>query len=263
MRRALLGLLAFPLLVAPLWADVTMKQNLAGRGMGMGAATQTVTYIKGFKMRSDATLNGTTRTTIFDVEHQKMYIFDSKKKEVDVWNMADFTQQLGAAADTSGMTASFKANGQTKAIAGKTAAGYDMSISLPTHMGDPKNGMAMTVTLSGPTWIVKGAPGSADFQKFYRAAAEKGFIFTDPRAAKAQSGQAKATTEMYRQMAATGGIPYETEMNIKMSGEGPMASMMSKMGNLTMTTTVESIEVGALADDLFQPPAGYKVNEKK
>jgi hypothetical protein len=35
------------------------------------------------------------------------------------------------------------------------------------------------------------------------------------------------------------------------------------MGNISMLSTVESIETGALADDLFAPPAGYKLNQKK
>ena len=34
-------------------------------------------------------------------------------------------------------------------------------------------------------------------------------------------------------------------MNIKMGGEGPMAAMMAKMGNMSMTTTVQSVETGA------------------
>jgi len=42
-----------------------------------------------------------------------------------------------------------------------------------------------------------------------------------------------------------------------------MAAVFSKMGNMTMTTRVDSVEVGPLADDLFAPPAGYKLNQKK
>jgi hypothetical protein len=245
------------------WADVKMTQSVSGKGMGMSMGTVSVTYIKGLRMRTDNTSGDTVRTTIFDVEHQKMYMFDSKKKEADVWDMADFGKQAGTMIDPSSMTASFKPNGKTKVIAGKTATGYDMSISMPTRMGDAKNGMEMTVSLSGPTWIVKGAPGTADFQRFYLAAAEKGFIFTDPRAAKAQPGQAKATTAMYREMAATDGVPYETEMNIKIAGDGPMAAIMAKMGGMSTTTSVQSIEATTLAEDLFAPPAGYKLNPKK
>jgi hypothetical protein len=177
--------------------------------------------------------------------------------------MADFGKQLGGGADGAEATASFKPNGQTKQLGGKTATGYDMNITMPSTMGGAKNGPKMTVTLTGTTWIVKGAPGTADFQKFYAAAAEKGFIFTDPRAAKAQPGQARARAQMYRQMAATGGVPYEYLMNIKMSGEGPMAGMMARMGNIELTSSLQTVEIGQFSDDMFAPPAGYKLNLKK
>ena len=67
-------------------------------------------------------------------------------------------------------------------------------------MGGNKD-MTMMVTLAGPVWIVKDAPGTADYTAFYKAAVEKGWIFSDPRAAKGQPGQAKAMAEMYRQLA--------------------------------------------------------------
>ena len=69
--------------------------------------------------------------------------------------------------------------------------------------------------------------------------------------------------EVQRQLAATGGIPYEQEMTVKMSGDGPMAGMLAKMGNITSTTTVTGIETGTLAADLFALPAGYKIKEQK
>ena len=262
MKHVMLAATVALAVAAPARADVKLTENVGGKGVGMSGNMPVTTYIKGLKLRSDTTTGDTVRTTIFDVENQKMYIFDSKKKEADVWDMADFGKQL-AAADSGEGTASFKANGQTKQIGGKTATGYDMNITMPSTMGDAKNGMKMTVMLTGTTWIVKGAPGTSDFQKFYTAAADKGFIFTDPRAAKAQPGQARARVQMYRQMAATGGVPYEYLMNIKMSGDGPMAGMMARVGNIEMTSSVQTVEVGPLSDDMFAPPAGYKLNVKK
>jgi hypothetical protein len=263
MKRAALASVLMLTLATAAFADVTIKQNASGKGMGMQQNMVTTSYIKGLKMRSDTVLGDTTRTMIFDVDSQKIYMFDSNKKEADVFDMQAFGGDMSKVVDVNQTKASFKANGQTKQIAGKTATGYDMSISMPATLGDAKNGMKMDVNLSGPIWIVKGAPGSADFSRFYKGAVEKGFIFMDPRAAKGAPGQAKAMAEMYRQVAETGGVPYETEMNIKMGGEGPMAAMMAKMGGMSMTSTVESIETGALADTMFAPPAGYKLNPRK
>ena len=249
-------------LALPAHADVTLKQTTGGKGMGLSGSANGVTYIKGNKMRADVVTGDKTQTTIFDVDAQKMYIFDSKKKEADVWDMATFGAELAKSVDVSSAKGSLKANGQTKQVGGHAAAGYDMEVSMQSAMAGSKD-MNMTVTLAGPVWIVKNAPGSADFARFYKAAVDKGWIFSDPRGAKAQPGQAKAMAEMYKQIAESGGIPYQTDVQIKMSGSGPLAGLLARMGNVTMTTTVDSADVAPLADDLFAPPPGYKLNQKK
>jgi hypothetical protein len=246
----------------PAFSDVTIKQTTSGKAMGVATAATTTTYIKGAKMRTELDVKGTQKITIFDVDAQKMYSFDSKTKNVDVWDMQAFSAEMAKNVDASEIKASIKANGQTKDIGGKTANGYDMLVTVPTVMGG-QGGMEMTVKLTGPIWIVKGAPGTQDYVNFYKSAVEKGWIFSDPRAAKGSPGQAKAMAEMQRQLAATNGVPYEMNMNIAMEGEGPMAAMMAKMGGMTMTSTVSSVDTGALDDALFAPPAGSKLNPKK
>ncbi len=249
-------------LAVPVLGDVTIRQTTSGKGMGMTAAGTTTTYIKGMKMRTEVEARGKVMTTILDVENQKMYVFDSKKKNADVWDMQAFSQEMAKSVQTGEIKTSVKPNGETKEIAGKTAAGYDLETSVPATIGG-EGGMAMTVTLRGPMWIVKGAPGTKDYVAFYKGAAEKGWIFSDPRAAKGSPGQAKATAEMYRLLASTGGVPYETAMTISIEGEGPMASVMARMGGMSMTSTVQSVDTTELDDALFAPPAGYKLNQKK
>jgi hypothetical protein len=262
MKRASVALLFALALTLSAYADVTINMTTSGKGMGMSGNTTGTTYIKGNKMRAETVLGDKTQTTIFDVDAQKMYVFDSKKKEADVWDMDAFAKELSKSVDVSSAKASIKPNGQTKKIGNQTAAGYDMLISMQSAMAGSKD-MNMTVTLQGPLWIVKNAPGSADYGRFYKAAAEKGWIFSDPRAAKSQPGQAKAMAEMYKQVAAIGGIAYETDLAIKMSGSGPMGAILAKMGNMQFNTVVSGVETGSLPDSLFAPPAGYKLNSKK
>ena len=262
MKRLFATCVAASLFIAPLFADVTIKQTVQGTAFGIGGKTTTTTYIKGNKLRTDTVSGDKVMSTVFDVDAQKIFIFDNKKKEAEVWDMAAFAQELSKSVDETSITGSVTANGQTKQIAGQTANGYDVQVSMQAGMGGSKDAN-MTVTLAGPTWIVKGAPGSADYANFYRAAVEKGFIFTPPAAAKAQPGQAKAFAEMYRKFAEAGGIPYESTMDIKMAGSGPLAGIMARMGNSSMTMVVDSVETAAVAADLFAPPAGYKLNQKK
>jgi hypothetical protein len=262
MKSAILVMGVTVALAVPMLGDVTIKQTTSSKGMGASAAGTTTTYIKGMKMRSEAKVGGTVMTTIFDVENQKMYSFDSTKKSADVWDMQAFSQEMAKSVEAGEIEASVKANGQKKDIDGKTATGYDMKISVPAKIGG-ESGMAMTVTLKGPMWVVKDAPGTRDYMTFYKGAVEKGWIFSDPRAAKGSPGQAKAMSEMQKQLASTGGVPYETEMTVSFTGEGPMAAVMARMGGMSMSSTVQSVDTSALDDALFAPPAGYKLVPKK
>src|SRR5688572_8217102 len=227
MMRVLLGVVVSVAVALPAAADVTIKMTTGGKGMGMSASTTGTTYIKGNKMRTDLQIGDKVQTTIFDLDAQKMYIFESGKKEADVWDMAAFAKEVGANIDAANVKASIKPNGQTKAFGALTASGYDMEISVPAGMGGSKD-MSMTVTLAGPVWVVKDAPGAAEYTQFYKTAAAKGWIFSDPGAAKKQGGQAKAMAEMYRQFAEIGGIAYQSDIQIKMSmgdAGGPAAGM--------------------------------------
>lgn len=254
---ALCGMV-FSLICAPTpaSADVTLKQINEGKGLGMSAHVSSTTRIKGDKMRIDDALGKKTQTTIFDLDAQKAYFFDSKTKRAHVWNMQALAQTISKSVDASSMKASISPNGKTKSIAGRTADGYDVRVSVQADT--PGSHRPMNVTLNGSLWIVKHAPGTADFDRFYNSAAEKGWIFSNPRAAKAQPGQARAMTEMYRKIAELGGIPYETDLQIHVSASGLMGALLSHLGKVRSSTVLESVQTEALTEELFAPPPGYQ-----
>ena len=173
MKRVCLALLASLVLATPSYADVTIKMSVTGSGMGQKGKSSGTTYIKGSKMRSEILIGDRTQVTIFDLDAQKMFVFDTRKKEADVWDMAEFSKVVLASVDAEQMKASIKPNGQTKQFGSLTGNGYDMEISVPAAMGGSKD-MMMTINLTGPVWIVKNAPGTADYNNFYKAAVEKG-----------------------------------------------------------------------------------------
>ena len=262
MKRSILVALAIVTLASASFADVTMKSTVTGQGMGMGGTVNSTTFIKGAKMRTDTAIGDTVRTSIIDIDTMKMYSFDSKKKEADVFDISKLAGDIGQRVQVNDIKASVKANGKTKDLAGKNASGYDMEVVVPAMMGG-KDGVKVDVNLAGPVWIVKDGPGTAEYLAFYKKAVEKGWFFGDPRTAKGQPGQAMAMGEMYRQLAATGGIPYEHQISVKMTAEGAMAGAIEKMGNISMSTVVTSVEAGTLAEDLFAVPAGYTLKDQK
>jgi hypothetical protein len=68
-------------------------------------------------------------------------------------------------------------------------------------------------------------------------------------------------TEMYRQLAKAG-IAYATDMQMRIEGSGPMAAVMSRMGNIKTGSEVTAVSTEALSDDLFSVPAGFKTKGK-
>jgi hypothetical protein len=268
MKRILAATALLMGITSTAWADVTIRSIMDGKVLGFARKAPSTTYIKGNKMRSDADLGKYVQSTIFDLDTQKMYFFDSRKDEVEVWDVAAFAGEINKSVDTSGMKTSFTPNAQTKDIGGQHADGYNVEMSVPFAMGGA-GGPAMQMSMTGVTWVVKDAPGTVDYARFYKAAAEKGWVFSNPAAAKAQPGQARAMSEMYREIAAVGGIPYEMSMDMQLKqGDvginpiGMLSGLLGRSGNGLMTTTVESIETGALSDDLFTPPAGRRLVTK-
>ncbi len=241
-------------------ADVKVVAQMSGKMMGRNPSGETVTYIKGARMRTDQTMGNNQLSTIMNVESGELISINHKNKEAEIWNIADLAktmQSTGIAA--SGVDVKITPSGESKSIAGYKAVGHDLSVSVKSQMGE---GMAMSITITGPAWLSTDAPGAKDYANFYMAAADKGFFFGDPRAAKAQPGNAKGMMALYRTMAEKG-IPLESRQVIKLSGDGPMAGLMAKMGGGEINTTVTSVSADPLADDLFAVPAGYKVKRQK
>jgi hypothetical protein len=243
------------------FADVTLMMTTVAEGTGATTRTPGTIYIKGNRMRSDVQAGGMTRTTILDLDAQKMYVFDSSRREADVWSIPTLAAELAKSAVVGGVAASVTPNGQTRMLGGHAAEGYAVDITASAPLGGSRD-VQVTATLAGPAWIVRTAAGAAEYSRFYGMAVERGAIFSDPRSAKAQPGAALALAEMYRRIAAIGGIPYSTEMHLRLKAAGEKAAILSALGTLSTTTVVDAVRTDALADDLFAPPAGYVVQTK-
>lgn len=256
---AVVGLLA---MAGSASADVKMVTQMSGRMMGRSVSGETITYVKGNRMRTDQVMGGAQLSTIMNVDSGELISINHKNKEAEIWNVVQLSKTMNAAGITAdGVDVSITPNSQSKEIAGYKATGYDMRVAVTSAMGGVQ-GMTMTVTITGPSFLSSAAPGAQDYAAFYAAAAERGFFFGDPRAAKAQPGNAKGMMELYRAMAEKG-VPLESQQTVKLSGDGPMADILAKTGGSEITSTVSSISDAPLADDLFAVPAGYKVKRQQ
>jgi hypothetical protein len=209
-------------------------------------------------------MGGKPQSLIIDIDNRRFVDIDDKKKSARVTpldSIADQLQKVGVGT----IDATLTRTAQTKTVAGHACNVHDVRVALPfSPTGNSGDGMDLTMMMTGTVCLSTSAPGLADYQAFYRAAADSGFIFGDPRTAKSPTGaaQAKAYAALTRKMAEAG-MALESQVKITAEGTNPMAGMFARLAKSDITTVVTNIEAGEQPADVFDIPAGYKVKTDK
>lgn len=245
-------------------ADVTLNTTTSGKASFIDVGGDGVSLIKGTRQRTDQTMGGKSQSLIIDIDGRRFVDIDAKKKSATVTPLDTIAGELQKAGIGT-MDATLAKTSQTKEVAGYPCTVHDVKLSLPfSPTGQTGAGLDLVMVLTGTVCLSTSAPGLADYQNFYKAAADSGFIFGDPRAAKTPTGaaQARAYAELTRKMAAAG-MALESQVTIDATGDGPMAAMFSKLAKSNIATTVTGIAIGDLPADAFEIPAGFKVKTQK
>jgi len=240
-------------------ADVTVNTTTSGKAL-INVSGDGVNLIKGHRMRSDTMVGSHAVSLIVDIDNKQFVEIDDKKKTVTVTPLASIAGNLEKIG-TGALEANLTKTSQTKQVAGLPCTVHDISVKIPfSPTGHSGDGMDMVMALSGTVCLSTAAPGLADYQAYYRAAADSGFIFANPASTKSPAGaaSAKAYAALTNKMAAAG-MALESHVQISASGSNPMAGIFSKLASGDITTTVTKIEPGEVAADKFEIPAGYKV----
>jgi hypothetical protein len=240
-------LAAMGLVAAPARADVTIKMTMSTTGGPMAMDMTSVAYIKGMKMRTDVKVMTQDMSIIVDVAAKQQLMVNHVTKQVETFDpqsaMANMPVSFGD------ISVAMKPSGETKEILGRTCTGFTMQLSMPMTLGDE----SFTMTMTGPVWIAKDAPGVAEYQAFYKAALAAGLSLSP----LAQGPQSKGMAEMQR-VIATNGIPLEQQLQFSVEGAGQMAQMMgTQMAGMAMVTKVTEISTDSIPDGTFVPPADY------
>jgi hypothetical protein len=165
-------------------ADVTVNTTTSGKASFINVGGDGVTQIRGTRQRIDNMMGGKTQSMIIDIDGRRFVDIDAKKKSATVTplaSIADELEKVGIGA----MNATLTKTAQTKQIAGFPCTVHDINLSLPfSPTGQSGQGMDLTMVLTGTVCLSTTVPGLADYQNFYKAAADSGFIFGDPRSTK-------------------------------------------------------------------------------
>lgn len=251
--RSLTVALALAACSLPAAADVMIRSKLAMTGM-MSMQGESVSYIKGHKMRIESKMGNNTSVMLMDLDAKKTIILDGNKAQA--FDLSKMMQEQTVISEAS-VTYDVKPTGKKREVAGQSCDEHQISIVVHAAPAKDNPMGAMDIKMAGPGCMVKGAPGLEEYLAFYEYAAKVGYFFGDPRAAQAQPGRERAMTLMQKKMAEAG-LPYWSAFKMSFEGEGPMAAIMAKMAMNTETTVVE-VSTADLADSLFEVPAGVKI----
>jgi hypothetical protein len=245
-------------------ADVTVTTLSEGKASFINVGGEATHQFKGKRQRTDQTLLGKAQSLIIDIDNLRFVDLDVKKKSATVTPLASIADELSKAGAGT-LQATLTKTSQTKSVAGYPCAVHDVRVTMPfSPTGKAGEGMDLDMVMAGTVCLGTTAPGLTEYQAFYKAAADSGFIFGDPRAAKSPAGAApaKAYAALTRKMAEVG-MALESHVTVSASGSGPLAGMMAKAVASDIRTTVTKIVVGDLPADVFDIPAGFKVKTQK
>jgi hypothetical protein len=256
-RSAVTAFLLLVLANSPASADVVATSRTSATGMGMVADGESVTYLKGLKMRTDTRVRGETLSTIIDLESGTFISLDHQENRADVYDMRAFTEGLHRISRDS-IAVTLTPTGQSKEIAGERCQEHEMkvTVAMPGQSGE-----AMTTVLRGPVWIAPDSPGREEWARFYSAAAEKGLFFVDPRTARAHPLRTAGMTSLYQRLA-TMGVPYSTRLSIAVEGSSVTAGVMTRMGEASITSDTVRFSIEPVPDGPFTIPSSYTVRKK-
>jgi hypothetical protein len=270
MRKWLVTVAVLGVYIAPLGADITVKQRITVEGgaaaMMPADALPTITMrIKGTKARTDIEAGGQTVTAITDLE-LKQVIMLMPGSTVAQMITPQSVAAGGAPLAMPEMSVSLKPTGKSQTIEGMSCDehAFTMTLNMASALGQgqlaPEAAAAMkdvNMAMNGSIWIAKSAPGAAEWMAFNKAALDSKLL-----SAISGVGSQPGMDKLLEASATAAGIPYLTEMTMRVEGSGPMVEAMKQMGDMKMTQKISAVSTDPIADDLFKLPAGYTVEKK-
>ncbi len=173
-------------------ADITVNTTTAGKASILNVGGDGASIFKGKRQRTDSMLGGRLVSLIIDIDNLRFVELDDKKKTATVTPLAAIADEL-AKVGVGAIQATLTRTSQTRTVSGMPCTVHDVRVTMPFSVtGKPGDGMDMDMVLAGTACLSTSAPGLADYQAFYRAAADSGFIFGNPAAAKSPTGAGPA-----------------------------------------------------------------------
>jgi hypothetical protein len=234
-------------------ADVTIVETMTITAGGKPLQGTRTTYISGAQMRIDAELPGQVTATIFDLPAGSIINLDAKTKRAESRDIAVRATEVEKEYPRARVETSLGPGGSSREVAGVSCDEHAFTIRVPMT----KDG-SMALRLTGSACVASHADGAADYDAFATIAREHDVVLGPASSNKILLARTRAQTELYRAIAAAGGIPFAIDMTFSVDGGGVLSSMVRKVIAGTQSVAVTRVTAGPIPASTFTVPDGWK-----
>lgn len=243
-------------LAASLSASVVVKESAVTIAGDEKVGTEIVYSIDGGVMRIHRNRGGapTGRAHIYDASAGRLIVLYPDRKEAEIYDAAKASADIEERLPSDRITADLKPTGKTRDVLGTTCDEYAFVVKAPATD-------SVTIVRTGTACVGKQGRGAGEYAAFFRSA-ETVLVAGSLTAPKAYLAVDRSETELYRRLAALGGIPYAIEMRLEVEGRGMTAGLLKRAVAASRSLTVTAVDTTPLPEQTFTIPAGWKTRRK-
>lgn len=248
MRLRLLSAALLIVAAPPAPADLTMTGHSTLTALNMPNQGREAIYVKDQRLRRDVTQRGRSYSILYDLKKREVLTVDHFQRQVERQALT-----AGQAVQARVVKLALETTGRKHALQDWTCEEHRLSASLPGQMGQEK----VTLQVDGEIWLERRTGDRKELQPFIKAVAADDFFVGTALPGQPDNGQAQALNEVLRKVLAKGML-CAAEIRLDYQGSGPMADLGRRMATKA-SIVYEAISDKALADDLFEAPANYRL----
>jgi len=250
-------LLAVAALARPASADITIKEAISKKAGAEKVQAERTIFVKGLSMRVDARRGDDRESTIYDAAAGRIIVLNPGKRRAEIHDAAEVSSGVERKLPSDRVSSELTPTGQSKELLGVPCEEYTFVVTAPIGATSE-----VLFSLRGTVWIARQSPGAEEYVSFGRAAEKARFVFGDFESTRAVLALVRGQTELYRRIAAMGGVPYAIDLAFKFDGTGMAIAIANSMASGTTYTAATAVDSKTLADDLFTIPPGWTTTTK-
>lgn len=243
-------------LAVSLSASVVVKESAVTIAGDEKVETEIVYSINGGVMRIHRPRAGapTGRVHIFDASAGRLIVLYPDRKEAEIYDAAKASAEIEKRLPSDRITADLKPTGKTRDVLGTTCDEYAFVVKAPATD-------SVMIVRTGTACVGKQGRSAEEYAAFFRSA-ETVLVAGSLTVPKNFLAVDRSETELYRRLAALGGIPYAIEMKLEVEGRGMTAGLLKRAVAASRSVTVTAVDTTPLHEQMFTIPAGWKTKRK-